>query len=420
MAVKFTEKAIEALKPKDKAYIHREGNGFAIRIYTNGKKSWLFIYTFEGNRKWYSLGSYPEISLKEARQRYREALKTLENDKDPGATDREEKEARRKEPTVSELIDEYMEKWSKPRKRSWKKDQLCLKKDVVPAWGKRKARDITRRDVILLLESILERGAPIQSNNVLEVARRMFNFAVERSILEFSPFAGVKPLGKKVSRKRHLNADEIKTLWSGLDDPAVYMSDEVRRSLKLILVTGQRPGECIGIHWREIDGRWWTIPAERSKNGREHRVYLSNLALELLGEPGEGFVFPSPRNKPLEARVKEEGASKREDKAIDPNAVPRALRRNIQEDEKGEKRISLDHFTPHDLRRTTATHLGEMGYSGDLIGKILNHVDRSVTAIYNRHHYDKEKQKAMEAWERRLREILTGKKKGKVLELKRA
>jgi integrase len=230
----------------------------------------------------------------------------------------------------------------------------------------------------------------------------MFNFAVERSILEHSPFYGVKPLTKRTPKTRHLNAKEIKTFWTALDGPDLIMSDEIRRALKLVLVTGQRPGECIGIHWEEISGHWWTIPAERAKNGREHRVYLSDLSLEILGPHGEGLRFPSPRG----------------DKAIEGNALPRSLRRNFEKDKEGNQRLLLEHFTPHDLRRTMATNLAGMGFSGELVGKVLNHVDRSVTAIYNQHHYDREKQQALEAWERKLRAIVTGEKVENVVDFK--
>ena len=269
MAKRFTVRFIDSIKPKSSPFIVREGSGFAIRVYPNGKKTWLLIYTFEGCRKWFSLGPYPDVDLVKARKRYRDALNGLADGVDPGAKARLAKLERQREPTVNDLIKEYIEKWAKPRKRSWKEDERALKYDIEPVWGKRKISDITRRDAILLLESIQVR-ASIQSNKVLAITRRMFNFAVERSLLEHNPFYRIKPLAKPVPKTRHLDAEEIKTLWAALESSELIMSDEVRRAIKLILVTGQRPGECIGIHWDEVDGHWWTIPAERAKNGREH------------------------------------------------------------------------------------------------------------------------------------------------------
>jgi integrase len=171
------------------------------------------------------------------------------------------------------------------------------------------------------------------------------------------------------------------------------MSDKTKRALKLILVTAQRPGEVIGIHSSEIDGCWWTIPAERSKNGREHRVFLTPLAINLM-EGEKGFVFESPKGE----------------KPIGVNALARALRNNLKPHPKtGKIRMQMEPFTPHDLRRTAATRLAEMGYTDEIIGAILNHTRPTVTAHhYNHYRYDKEKRTALENWARKLESIITG------------
>jgi len=109
------------------------------------------------------------------------------------------------------------------------------------------------------LESIVERGSPAMSNQTLKIVRKMFNFAVERDILQHTPCTGVKALAPNNSRERTLNEAEIKALWANLD--AGIISDEIKRALKLILVTAQRPGEVIGMRAAEIDKRWWTIPS---------------------------------------------------------------------------------------------------------------------------------------------------------------
>jgi integrase len=170
-------------------------------------------------------------------------------------------EAPRRSDTVADLIEEYIEKHAKKFKRSWENDQRMLKHDVLPAWGNLKAADIKKRDVALLLEKIVERGSPIMANNTFAVVRKMFNFAVERDILEHTPCFKVKPPAPKVERNRALSEPEIRTFWANLDGCA--MSDGIRSALKLILVTAQRPGEVIGMHTRELDlvDGWWTIPA---------------------------------------------------------------------------------------------------------------------------------------------------------------
>lgn len=111
---------------------------------------------------------------------------------DPGSKAIEERKAERQAPTLADLAQEYLEKWAKPRKRSWKVDKLILEKDVLPVWGYLKAKEIARQDVIRLLDRILERDAPIMANRTLANIRRMFNFAVERDIVSFSPCQAVK------------------------------------------------------------------------------------------------------------------------------------------------------------------------------------------------------------------------------------
>ncbi|MGD0845349.1 MAG: hypothetical protein ABSA06_13435 [Geobacteraceae bacterium] len=118
--------------------------------------------------------------------------------------------------------------------------------------------------MIHLLEGIVDRGSPAMANNSFQIIRKMFNYAVEKDILPYTPCAGIKLPSPKFVRDRVLNIVEIKTLWYCLDSAAI--SDEIKRALKLILVTAQRPGEVIGMHASEIEGKLWTIPAERSKN----------------------------------------------------------------------------------------------------------------------------------------------------------
>ena len=201
------------------------------------------------------------------------------------------------------------------------------------------------------------------------------------------------------------------------------------------------------MHTKEINGHWWTIPAERSKNGKEHRVYLTRLALEIISAeiediqrslivynlrmkkekkqelpiiiPYSGYIFPCPH------RDKEQ--------PVDSHALPVAIRRNLEwplTDTKGkplyqkdgkpatENKLGLEKFTPHDLRRTAATFMASMGFMDEIIDAVLNHVKQGIIRTYNRHGYDKEKQQALEAWERKLKSIITA-TESKVIPIKR-
>jgi len=406
----FTDVMIRKLKPEDKKYIRSEGNGFTVRVLPSGLKTWLYVYSFDEKRREMNLGNYPEVTLEASRGKFEEARRKVKNGTDPMLEKVEAAEARRKAPTVTDLVEEYIERHAKRFKRSWEKDLRILNREVVPPWGERKAADVVKRDVIRLLETILDRGAPIMANNTLAVIRKMFNWAVEQDILETTPCLGVKPPAPKVSRERVLTEAEVKTLWANLDRDDLNISDGTRRCLKLVLLTAQRPGEVIGMHASEIDGPWWTIPAERAKNGKTHRVYLTPMALGLIGDTaGKGYIFPTPH------RGKE--------KPVGATTLIVAVSRNLAiplTDSKGkslydgqgkpatENRLGVDHFTPHDLRRTAATFLASMGFMDEIIDAVLNHVKKGIIRTYNRHDYDKEKRQALEAWERKLLSITTG------------
>ena len=403
--MKFTEMAVRNLKPeRKKRYIRADlGNGkhgFALCIHPSGIKTWNFIFTFEGKRYYLSLGNYPDVSIAQAARRFEEHWAVFAGGKNPATLEEQKKDERRKAPTVSDLVAEYLERHAKRFKKSWEKDEEILNRDIIPAWGRRKAVDITQRNVISVLESIVDRGAPAMANNTFQIIRKMFNWAVEKDILQYTPCTGVKLPSPKVARDRVLSENEIKALWNNLK--SCYASDEVQRALKLILVTGQRPGEVAGMHTREIDGRWWTIPAEKAKNGRSHRVYLTDTALDIIGPTDySGFVFPSP------LKVKE--------KPIEANALVVAVKRNLAfktKDDNGNEaevnRLGVEPVTPHDLRRTAATFMAKMGVMDEVIDAVLNHVKQGVIKVYNQYRYDKEKQAALEAWSRKLESIITG------------
>ncbi|TLM65017.1 MAG: DUF4102 domain-containing protein [Deltaproteobacteria bacterium] len=308
---------------------------------------------------------------------------------------------------VDDLIDSFIKSCREYKgNRTYAEYERNLKKDVSPVWGSLKIRDITRRDVIALQDRIIERGAINQSRQVFKIVRRMFNYAVEEAMIDFSPCLGIKPKAKETAKDRFLSEEEIRIFWNSLQ--GAYMSDPVRRALKLVLVTGQRPGEVAGAHSSEIDGDWWTIPGERTKNKRSHRVFLSPLAKQLFGVGRIGYLLPSPFS---------EGTD--DEEPITPLGMAKALRRSLtgREQYKGkikEPTIKLPEFTPHDLRRTAATHMGKLGFSG-IVGKILNHTDNSVTAIYNQYDFDKEKKRALLAWSRKIEELASGKSAGTVV-----
>lgn len=427
-ATRFTDRFIASLKPEKKEYWKREGQGFAIRVLPSGEKIWYFVYTFEGRKRYMRLkaGGYPDVSLANAREAFDAARVKLANGVDPLAEKEHAAEERRKAPTVADLVKDYIDRHAKRFKRSWAKDEQILNREVIPAWGKRKAADIEKKDVVKLCEAIVNREAPGMANNTFQIIRKMFNWSVEKDILKLSPCAGAKLPAPKNSRNRFLSADEIRTLWESLDRTDLSITPDICRALKLILITAQRPNEVAGMHSSEIEDRWWTLPVARQKVSKAkeherspHRVYLTDLALELIGplevtdpETGEtkprGYIFPTPLKK--------------KDQPVGDTALAVAVGRNLAyplTDAKGnplynkdgtpatENKLGVEHFTPHDLRRTATTLMAASKVIKEHRERVLNHVFEKLDGTYNQHDYDDEKIAALEALERKLRVIIS-------------
>lgn len=440
---RFTDRYIDSLKPKEKMYQVREGDGFGIRVLSSGHKIFIFTYTFDGRRRQMNLGSYPETSLADARVEYSKAYAML-NDKshpqDPQSerdqrhdVDREVREERRKHPTIAMLVDDYIEKYAKKRKSSWREDQRILMKDVVPVWGRLKTEDITRRDVLDLLEGMQGRGDGIITST-FKIIRKMFVFAVKQQIIVSSPcfaFEKGEELPVQTAKERNLTDAEVKAFWLGLD--ACAISGPVKRILKLILVTGQRPGEVSAMHTSEIDGRWWEFTPKETKITKEiprkQRIYLTDLALSLIGDL-KGmtcYVFPSHTDKTGHITERSVSYALRRNlmshviksKPVTHNRARTKPQRKKPFVISDEKKLDIAKFTPHDLRRTCATLISGMGFSDEIVDAVLAHLKKGQIRTYNRHQYDNEKQKALEAWERKIDSILTG-TTGKVIPIKAA
>lgn len=395
----MTDYKVDNLKPKATRYEISEHNGFSIRVYPTGSKSWIYMYRYNQKQKRLKLGEYPDLSLAEARRAFSDAVLQLKSGIDPSEDKRLEKVSNLEALTMNQLINEYIEKWAKPRKRSWKDDQRVLTGRVAKKWGNAKAKQIKRRDVVLFLDEI-SKDAPIMANRTLAVLRRMFNFAIERDILEASPCSQVKMPAEENRRERTLSEEEIQKVWFALDKTNMDFSTKL--ALKMGLITGQRKGEIISLRWDEIDfkRRLWKIPAEKSKNKKPHLVYLSDLALEILKQAkanpvivDSAWVFPSLSTS---------------DVHITDAAINKAIYRYFfdKKDNKDSPFKGVEKFTPHDLRRTVASHMTAIGIPRLVVSKILNHVESSVTAIYDRHTYEKEKQEAWQLWSNKLEALI--------------
>jgi integrase len=285
--------------------------------------------------------------------------------------------------TFSQLCHEYLERYARRRKRSWREDERRIRKSLLPALGHRPVREIQRADVRLLLEAIAGRGAEIEANRTLALVRKVFNWGISMDLAERNPCALLPRPAPERRRSNVLKPAEIRALFRVLEEE----TREASHALRLMLLTAQRGGEVVAMRWAdvEIQERCWTIPAESAKNGLSHRVPLSDSALAILEERpartrNTPWVFPSPRRLDRWSGLQK--------------AIQRVRRRAEIE------------FRGHDLRRTAASAMASMGVPRLVIARVLNHAESGVTAVYDRYSYDREKRDALEAWERRLGEIL--------------
>lgn len=401
--VRMTDAWAQRVKPEDGKqldFFDAGQTGLCLRVSYGGSKTWFALYKINGRLRKTKLGRYPSVSLRQARK-MTEAVRVKA---DAGEDVQAAKTAERAAETFGELADLYMRKHARAHKRSWRTDEQLLRVEVLPNWKDRKAKAITRKDVVALVEAVAERPAPIQANRLLALVRKIFNFGISRDIVTTNPCAQVKRPGKETRRDRVLTETEIKTVLGAL--PTARMTDAIRRILRLQLMLACRSGEVANARWEEFDFTtgWWTIHAERAKNAQAHRVPLPPQALELLktikADSGESeWLFPTTKRG---SRLKRGGEPITG--PVEVNAVAQAVRKN-------QTHFEVDHFTPHDLRRTAASHMTGMGISRLVVGKLLNHSEPGVTAVYDRHSYDAEKRHALELWNRALDRIAAGKKR---------
>jgi integrase len=387
----LTDLQVRKLTPRKRRFEVSDGKGLSIRVMPTGAKSWIFRYNFEGNPRRMTLGGYPGVGLAAAREKHGAAMSDIQRGIDPGAEQQAKKAKRKAAPTFKDLLDEFWE-MELEKTPTGKERRRMVEKDALVPWKNRKVTDITRRDAVVLLDKVRLR-APIGANRLQGVLVRMFNFAAERGIIEHSPLTGLRRPQEK-ARSRVLTDGEIKALWKSLDlenkDVDIYRV--VKLALKLILLTGQRPGEVAGMAWTEIDGAFWNIPPNRMKNAEAQRVPLCPMALDVINQaktysdPDESdFVFRSS-HKPKQA--------------VSRQALTRAIGRHWSE-------MGIQQaFTPHDLRRTLRTRLAELRVDDIVAERVLGHKLQGMMAVYNQHTYDTEKRQALMKWEQRLSEIL--------------
>jgi integrase len=346
--VNFTDRFLRTLKPGASAveWFDEDTRGLSLKLNPGGAATWYFNYTRRADamRRRVQLGKLNALGLKDARLRARKMAGLIADGRDPAGDRRAERDAM----TVEDLAGQFFNQYAKA-KRTGERQRQALAKDVLPIIGRSKVAAVTRRDIGRITDRMTGRGVTIGASRTFEIVRKMFNWALEKGLIEQNPCLGMKKPFQTRKRERVLSSDEIHAVWNGLADASI--SRDGQQVLKLCLITGQRLGEVAGMCRDEFNFETgaWTIPSWRSKNGHAHRVPLTDMALEIIEEAllraTTEFLFP--------------GYGK--DDAVKSSSVGKAVRRCSAE-------LGVSHWTAHDLRRTAATCMADLGVAPHVIG----------------------------------------------------
>ncbi len=215
----LTDLKIKKLKPPAKGQSEIWDNklpGFGVRITSKGTTSFVLLYRFEGKSRRLTLGRYPILSLSAARAKAHEALVNINAGGDPASAKRH---TNKLSDTLlfHELVHEFIEKYAKRQNKTWREAERILRRDFLPPWRNKRIDQITRADVNKILDAIIDRGAPSGANHCFAMIRRVFNWAIERGLIEQSPCAGMKRPTKDISRDRVLTDEELQAVWKTAD-----------------------------------------------------------------------------------------------------------------------------------------------------------------------------------------------------------
>jgi integrase len=370
---------VAKVQPQARAFLvwDADQKGLALQVQPSGYRAFKLIYRHHKCSRWFHIGDAKAIGLADARMKAAELMLAVVRDgKDPAG----EKHIGRQFTSFAVLASRYVEEYAKKRNKSYRQADALVRRHLLPAWSERDASVITRADVRAALGKIT---APIVVNQVLASASAIFTWAVRQEILANNPCRGVER-NTTISRERVLSDAEVPLFWQAFDNAGI-----AGMALKVLLLTGQRPGEICHMRREHIVDGWWTLPgtpdaATRwpgTKNAQTHRVWLPQPVRDIiakLSEGDSGFVFGR--------QVRDMAVSMRD--ICNRLKVPRA--------------------TPHDLRRTHGTTITGLGFGRDAMNRVQNHAEGGIASVYDRHQYADENKRIMETVAARLIALAQG------------
>jgi integrase len=335
--------------------------GFALRVSYGGGKSWVYFYRIGGRLRRRSLGTYPAVTLAEARQLWRDAKHQVSLGRDPGWQ-------RASDLNFESVAREWLKR-DQADKRSLKEVTRIVEKELIPEWGQRSIRDIRRHDILVLSDRIADRGATTMARRVMAYVHRLFRWAKSRDLIESNPATDLPKPGREVARDRVLTDAELAAVWKA----AVEIGWPYGPAAQLLILTGARRAEIAELKWSEIHGNTIKLSGARTKNAEPHDMPLSEQALDVLSRmpriAGSEYVF----GKPLRSGAWSNAKIKFSAAKIQPWRI-------------------------HDLRRTVSTGMNELGTEPHIVEAVLGHTVKGVAGVYNRAKYEAAKRAALKAW----------------------
>ncbi len=458
--LEITDIQIKGLKNKDKVYTKHFGGGFYVHVLPTGRKVCRYCYQAGGKHKRYELGDYVpgKGRLKELVAEYNAVHSNrIHNKIDPVD------EILQKEIKKQDKLDKKKKKQTKAQAKKLKKEGRISLDDVavkfiekyqglkggkVPSsrtmhdyksnldrllseFGQYPMDDLPEERIMDYLDDIAT-TKPVMANRLFSTLSVVCTWAAKqkRYNIRKNPFIGMdRPGGKEESKDRVLDfrpdhkkfkdKGEIKRFCQWLDtiNPAHAIA------FKMILMTGLRPGEALGLEWTDVDDDEIILPAEKTKNKKDiHTIPLTSKLKELLddlkaGDDKDGYLFKARKIKTGE---------KVDDLPVKTSTLSRLLSKALADshtDKRGKEIPAgalhgMEKFSPHDLRRACGTHVGDLGFSMPEVGLLLNHAQGGVTAIYNKSDGSARKKAMLESWHRRLDQLIEGKAVSNVVDLR--
>lgn len=379
----LTDTALKALKPKERPFTLADDRGLYVEVFPTGGVAWRYRYRLNGKLEKLTLGKYPALTLKNARIKRDEAAQAVAMGTSPAAQKQLAKVAAADATTVAEFGERFFLEIVAKDRADLTIPRRYFDKSIVPAIGTKPVRDVTTEDVRAIIWKKKDEGFDAAAGQVRGVLKRLFDYAMTAGLITTNPVLALpmRHVHKARSRERALSPDEIRVFLRAAFESNIRRQFKI--GLHLILLTMVRKSELLLARWSHVDFEQaeWHIPAEHSKTGKPHIVFLSTQAVALFKElralaGGSALVMPGRGSLT---------------KPFAHNAINNALKVALRGQD-------IPAFTVHDLRRTASTLLHENGWPSDVVEKALNHTIGGVRGVYNRAEYESQRREMLQFW----------------------